>query len=489
MKTNQLTVFLIALLFSVITQSVKAEVKLPAIVSSNMVLQRDATIQIWGWADANETFSFEASWLSNKLDVKANDSGNWSVQVKTTNSKSPQTITIKNKASNIVLSNILFGEVWLCSGQSNMFQSLKGYTGQPTFGGAKAILHVNNPNLRVFTVHKTGSKTPLNDVRGFSGWQEASPETVADFSAVAYFFGEELQEILDVPVGLIHSSWGGSTIEAWMSTSIIEKFKKEAPNKIVTSKHVQRSPVLLFNAMINPIIPYKIKGVLWYQGEANRQDPDFYKRLFPAMVKDWRERWGDYNFPIYYAQIAPYIYKGDEFYKTKEDNTANMRQAQLECLDLIPNSGIAITTDIGEEHSIHPPRKKEVAERLLFNALHKTYGFTSIEFEAPVYDAFEIKDGGILIKFKNAKSGLFSKGLLSNFEIAGADKVFYPCEAKIIRGKGVFVKSDYVIEPKAARYAWKNWVRGTLYGGNMLPVSSFRTDTWNESTRSKKYTN
>ncbi|TWO33343.1 sialate O-acetylesterase [Seonamhaeicola sediminis] len=477
MKTKKL--YLLALVFfSLIVQLVKAEVKLPAIVSSNMVLQRNSTVELWGWADANESFSIKTSWLTEAINIKANDSGNWSVQVKTTTSKVSQTIEIKTQTTTIILENILFGEVWLCSGQSNMFQPLKGYNGQPTFGGSEAIMLSENANLRLFTAHKKASESPLEDLKDFSGWTQASPETVSEFSAVAYFFGKQLQEILDVPVGLIHSSWGGSKIEAWISAEVLEELQEDGVPITPVSKNPQRSPTLLFNAMINPLIPYKIKGVLWYQGEANRQDPNSYKILFPRMVKDWRERWGGEEFPIYYAQIAPYIYSGDNEYKNKEDNTAYIREAQMECLDLIPNSGIAITLDIGEEKFIHPPKKKDVADRLLFNALNKTYGYKAIDYASPTYKSHIVRDGAIILEFNNINGGLYSKEGLSDFEIAGKDKVFYPAEAQIIEGNKVLVKSHEVVEPAAVRYGWKNWVRGTLFDTSLLPVSSFRTDKW-----------
>lgn len=477
MKVKKL--YLLAIVFfSSLLQLVRAEVKLPAIVSSNMVLQRDTTVELWGWADANEKFSIKTSWLTEELNTKADDYGNWRISVNTNDSKADQTIEIKTQTSTIVLDNILFGEVWLCSGQSNMFQPLRGYNGQPTFGGNKAIMLSENVNLRLFTANKKASEIPLEDLKDFNGWTQASPETVSEFSAVAYFFGKQLQEILDVPVGLIHSSWGGSKIEAWMSAEVLENLQEEVVSIAPASKSPQRSPTILFNAMINPLIPYKIKGLLWYQGEANRQDPNSYKILFPAMVKDWRERWGGEEFPIYYAQTAPYIYSGDEEYKKKTDNTAYIREAQLECLNLIPNSGIAITLDIGEEKFIHPPKKKEVADRLLFNALNQTYGYTAIDYASPTYKSHMVKDGTIILEFNNVNGGLYSKKGLSNFEIAGDDKVFYPAEAQIIEGNKVLVHNNKVTEPKAVRYAWKNWVRGTLFDISLLPVSSFRTDNW-----------
>jgi sialate O-acetylesterase len=237
--------------------------------------------------------------------------------------------------------------------------------------------------------------------------------------------------------------------------------------------------------MINPLIPYTIKGVLWYQGESNRKEPELYKKLFPTMVKDWRTRWAIGDFPFYYVQIAPFSYGNNDAFQTVE-NTAFMREVQLQCLDLIPNSGIAITMDVGEENYIHPPKKKEVADRLLFNALNQTYGYKNIDNAAPIYESLAIKDQGIALLFKNAETGLYSYDTLNGFEIAGDDKVFHPANAKIMNKKNVFVSSDKVPNPVAVRYAWRNWVMGTLYDTNLLPASSFRTDTWNDATQIKK---
>ena len=462
-----------------------AEVTLPKIVSSNMVLQRNTTVTIWGWAAAHEDITISASWLNSPLSIKADKEGHWQIDIKTTNSKASQTIKIKSIASDILLENIVFGEVWLCSGQSNMYQPLNGYTGQPTLGGNRAISQANNPNLRLFSVDKKGSKAPLKNVIGYTPWQQATPESVASFSAVAYFFGQQLQETLNVPVGLIHTSYGGSKIEAWMSKDVLSHYQDVSIHNADLSRWARHTSTSLFNAMIHPLTRYKIKGVLWYQGESNRDEPEAYKQLFPAMVKDWRTRWNIGDFPFYYVQIAPFMYTGNHTFQTAY-NTAFIREAQLMCLDLIPNSGIAITMDIGHPEFIHPPKKKEVADRLLRNALNKTYGYKNVEFATPIFDSQELKDNGLLLKFKHAENGLYTHQGLTDFEIAGSDKVFYPANAKITNKKHVFVKSENVKNPVAVRYAWRNFTNGTLFSTNLLPVSSFRTDTWEKATRAEQ---
>ncbi len=473
---------LIATLLLMFSQSIKAEVKLPAIVSSNMVLQRNTTIELWGWSDAKEKITIDVSWLEERMKIEADNEGNWRIEVKTTNSKEPQSIKIRSKSSDITLENVLFGEVWLCSGQSNMQQSMRGYYGQPTFGSLMAIAKSNNPNLRLFSVNKVGSKTPSKDLEKFIPWQQASSESVLNFSAIAYFFGQQLQEILDCPVGMIHTSWSGSSIEAWMSKDVLSSYQKVNLDEVDVTKHTNTTPTAVFNSMINPLVSYKIKGVLWYQGERNREEPEYYKKLFPAMVKDWRTRWDIGDFPFYYVQIAPYMYGTNNEFNNVE-NSAFMREAQLKCLDLIPNSGIAITMDVGDKYSIHPPKKKEVADRLLYNALNQTYGYKTVDSSSPIYDSLEAKDAGLIIKFKNADKGLYAYDKLEGFEIAGDDKVFYPANAKIVNRKEVFVKSDKVLNPVAVRYGWYNWVVGTLYDTNLLPASSFRTDKWENAKR------
>lgn len=480
---NRSHIYMLTLLGLFISITSYAEVKLPAIVSSNMILQRNTTITLWGWADANEKITINLSWVDEPLKIEANEEGDWKIEVQTTNSKASQTIKITSKESDIFMENILFGEVWLCSGQSNMEQPVSGFTGQPTFGGMQAITSSKNENLRLFTVGRVGSLTPKIDVEKYSEWQSAGPDNVKKFSAVAYFFGQQLQKILDVPVGMIHTSWGGSLIEAWISKDVLSSIQ-EVDLKGVDLNRGNRFPTVLYNAMINPLIPYTIKGTLWYQGESNRNEPQKYKELFPAMVKDWRTRWGQGNFPFYFVQIAPYMYDDNTSFATPK-NSAFIREAQLQCLDLIPNSGIAITMDIGDDYSIHPPKKKEVADRLLYNALNQTYGYKAVDYAGPTYDSLEVNDAAIILKFKNAETGVFAYDNLDGFEIAGEDKVFYPANANIVNRRNVKVKSDKVSNPVAVRYAWRNWIEGTLYDTNLLPVSSFRTDNWDDATQFK----
>ena len=480
---KQITLFIL-LALSLLSEKLYAEIKLPAIVGSNMVLQRNTTVALWGWADAREKFQIQMSWIEEPISVKANDKGNWQLEVATTDSKEPQWIRFESRDTTFELQNILFGEVWLCSGQTNMVQPVKGFDGQPTYGANEAIAKSANENLRLFVVPAIGAKSPQSDVGKASQWKVASHESVWKFSAIGYFYGRQLQQVLDVPVGLIQSARGGSRVEAWMSREVLSPYRKVDIEDANMAK-ARLVPTALFNGMINPIIPYTIKGTLWYQGESNRGAPDTYKKIFPELVKDWRERWGQGDTPFYFVQIAPYFY-GDQQAYDKPENSAYMREAQLECVDLILNSGIAIALDAGDEYCIHPPFKKEVADRIFYLALNQTYGYENVDGKSPVYADMEVGEGKIIVKFKELERGLYTYDSLENFEIAGADKVFYPAKAKIINRREVLIESKQVPDPVAVRYAWSNWVKGTLYEDSMLPVSSFRTDDWDNATRAKQ---
>jgi sialate O-acetylesterase len=470
MKNSFLTLITILCLFSL--QGSFAKIKLPGIISSNMVLQRNASVKLWGWAAPGEKITIETSWTVKKIKVVANANGRWEINVLTTLNKEPQTINLKSAESNIKLENILFGEVWVCSGQSNMRQPLKGYTGQPVFDGNKAIATSGNDQIRFFSINENGADTALDTLIKYKKWDNASPELAKDFSAIAYFYGKQLQEILGVPVGLIMTSWGGTKIQPWISKESFAPFLDSNNTKIDAAERFKKAPSAIFNAMINPITSYTIKGILWYQGESNRKEPELYQQLFSAMVEDWRSKWNIGDFPFYYVQIAPNNY-------VDKSSSQYLREVQLRALNVIPNSGMAVTSDIGSDVAIHPPKKKEVAERLLFMALNKTYGMKDIDYLGPVYKSMEPKESSLILTFDNAETGLFCFDKeLSDFEIAGADKVFYPAKAEILKGRQVKVSSLNVKKPVAVRYGWKDWFLGSLFDTNLLPASSFRTDDW-----------
>jgi sialate O-acetylesterase len=328
----------------------------------------------------------------------------------------------------------------------------------------------------MFTVERNATLEPLSDVTG--AWQVASPATVPDFSATAYFFGKKIQDLLGVPVGIIHSSWGGSKAEAWMDANTLASFPTlEIPTEINESRRPNHTPTLLYNAMLHPFIGYTLKGMIWYQGESNREEPEQYKTLFPGLISSWREQWQQGSFPFYFVQIAPYGYEGNDI-----AGSAFLREAQLYAMLHTENTGMAVTMDIGDCGCIHPADKQKAGERLAYWALAKDYGIEGVAYSGPVYREMEIlEEGKVKIIFDEVGMGLsFYGNPATGFEIAGMDRNFVPAKAMINRDMTLTVWSEAVPEPVAVRYAFKNCIHGTLYNVSGLPASSFRTDDWEQ---------
>ncbi|MBN1415283.1 MAG: sialate O-acetylesterase [Bacteroidales bacterium] len=460
------------------TAGLKAEIRLPSLFSGNMVLQQQTEVAIWGWAGKGANVILKTSWDGCKYETRTDENGKWKVMIKTPAAGGPYDIKISDGKVKTI-SNVLIGEVWLCSGQSNMEMPMKGYTGQPVLGSNDAILRSKNTNIRFITVPRS-SKTEVQD--DFEGrWMQAEPATVVDFSATAYYFARLLHEILDVPVGLIHVSYGGSCIETWMSRETSEPYLGvDIPQPGDSVKVPNRTPTVLFNSMLSPVIGYTLKGAIWYQGETNYMNPDEYARLFATMVKEWRALWGQGEFPFYYAQIAPF---NNRLYKPRQDyyeklNSAYLREAQLKAMDVIPNCGMAVLMDIGEELCIHPADKKTGSERLAYWALAKTYGIEGIGYASPLFKEMTVNDTSVVLSFYNIPNGLTSFGKeVTTFEVAGNNRVFYPARASLRRTTVVLTCRE-VKEPVAVRYAFKDFVVGDLFTTEGIPVSSFRTDDW-----------
>lgn len=465
------------LVFVLLPSLVKSEVKLPAMFSDHMVLQQQSNVAIWGWAKKGSTITVTPSWSKKAVTTKTDTAGKWKIYITTPVAGGPYKITVSDGVP-VLLDDIMIGEVWLCSGQSNMEMPMKGFKGQPVLGSNEEILHAKNKNIRIITVPRASSLESLENFKGH--WEQASPVSIAEFSATAYYFGRLLNEILDVPVGLLHVSYSGSTIETWMDASWLKEFGVQGiPTKKDSINTPNRTPTLLYNGMLHPVISYSIKGCIWYQGESNYTDPDLYEKLFEKMVKEWRIQWGVGDFPFYYAQIAPFNYAQFPQEERKEKyNSAYLRDAQRKAMKHIPNSGMAVLMDTGEKDNIHPANKKAAGQRLAYWALSKTYDVQGFTHASPSYDRMEIKDSAIIISFENAPDGITSFGEpLTCFEVAGKDKKFYPATATLGR-KSVTVSSPQVKDPVAVRYAFKDFVKGDLFGTNGLPVSSFRTDDW-----------
>lgn len=626
--------------FSITFSVLHAEVKLPRIFSDNMVLQRDKPIKVWGWADKNETV--EVSFLDQQKKVKADKNGNWAILLTPVSHGGPYTMQVKGKNNSITFQNILIGEVWLCSGQSNMEWQVKS-----SMNAKSEISNADFPQIRSFNVVKDLDMKPKSDLKG--SWEVCSPATVGDFSAVAYFFARKLYQELNVPIGIINSSWGGTDIETWTSPESFsklgdifkerykalnitdfDKFAKEseegkkaftqamlndpgvaeswfnptlntstwkkmqvpklwdgelgsvdgilwfryaltlpesvegksgtirlgpiddndvtwingikvgetngyninrsyavpanvlkAGQNIITVKivdnagggglygkpedltldaggksyplagewlykvavsnkafnYVEFSPnmysSLLYNAMINPIIQYPIKGAIWYQGENNAGQAYNYRTLFPNMITDWRTKWG-YEFPFYWVQLANFMAKDDV---PQDSDWAELREAQSLTLSL-PKTGEAVITDIGEANDIHPRNKQDVGLRLALNALNKDYGKTDIIYSGPTFKSMEVDGDKAIISFNNIGKGLKSTskyGYIEGFAIAGTDNKFVWAKA-YIEGDKVIVYSDNISKPVSVRYSWSNNPDVNLFNSEGLPAAPFRTD-------------
>ena len=461
------------LLLFVISSCAHAKVILPSIISDNMVLQQQTKVKLWGTSGKKTDIEVSTSWNDRVYKTKSDSEGKWELVVETGKAGGPYKIVI-NDGDVVELNDILLGEVWLCSGQSNMEMPMKGFWGQPIEHSSEVIANATKKTpIRLFTVKRNPSKTLLDDCTG--EWTYNVPENVANFSATAYFFGLQLQRSLNVPIGLVNSSWGGSAIQSWMDSEILKQYPEISQNHLTDNSDVKNPhsvASMLYNGMINPIKNYAFKGVIWYQGESNRYDAAQYESLFQSFVKDWRIKLNNDSLPFYYVQIAPYNYGNKDAVVS-----ALLREAQYNCEKKIDNVGMVVTMDLGNETCIHPSKKKEVGSRLAYMALSKTYNIKGIYAESPRYKSHEVKGNKIIISFERAPLGVTSNYKpLHSFEIAGEDGVFYPAEARIVNRKFVEVWNDDVKKPVSVRYAYKNYVEGSLFGVNGMPVSSFVTE-------------
>ena len=461
----------LSLIICISTLTASAKVRLPQFFSDGMVLQQQSECNIWGWAEPGKKVSISTSWDKKSFMVTARKDGLFSLKVKTPEAGGPYFIGFKDQ-DYVQLNNVMIGEVWICSGQSNMEMQMKGFKQQPVEGTTEELLRCKDAHLRLFTVKRHASLTPEQDVSG--QWNEANSASVREFSATAYYFGRALRQVLDVPVGLICTSWGGSACEAWMHPDWLKAFPKV--NQHVTEADVkklqQRCPTALYNGQLKPLIGYTMRGAIWYQGEDNIPRYDYYAPLMKAMVEGWRSDWKQGNFPFYYCQIAPYDYSLIGW-----ENSQYLREQQAKAETIIDNARMAVLMDAGLEYGIHPRKKRQAGERLALLALGNTYGQKGFP-DFATYKEVTFQNDTAVVSFDRSKEWVyFEHGPKSqNFEIAGADKVFHPAEAWVSRNR-VYVHSDKVKNPVAVRYAFRDWVEGDLMHDG-LPVSSFRTDDW-----------
>lgn len=471
------------LLMLFVLQWARAEVKMPAMFGDGMVLQQQTEAKLWGTAEAKSQVKITTGWNNELYKVKADADGRWSAYVSTPEAGGPYSIVIMDSKDTLKLENVLIGEVWFCSGQSNMEMPMKGFKSQPVDGANRAAALGKNPNIRLFTAARTSKVTPQYDIKG--EWQEATPATIREFSATAYFFGRMLNEALDVPVGLIVAAWGGSACEAWMNPAWLkpewlENYRYPMPDTDEAIPSKNRTASVLYNGMLHPFIGYSIKGAIWYQGEDNYDRASTYADQLSTMVSGWRKEWGIGDFPFYYCQIAPYEYGLITPEGKPVINSAFLREQQLKAESMIPNSGMAVLMDAGLRDCIHPRQKQVAGERLCYQALAKAYGVEGIVCDPPVYKSMEIKGDTIIITLDRNKMWPAGRGIFSSelFKVAGSDRVFHPAKAWI-QQKHIYVKSEQVKHPVAVRYAFENWADGDLYGEE-IPLSSFRSDDWEQ---------
>lgn len=482
----------------------RADVKLPGLFSDNMVLQRETSVPIWGWADEGESVTVE--FRGQKATTKT-QGGKWMVKLKPLKAGGPDTLAVSGK-NKVELKNILVGEVWICSGQSNMEWPLTR-----AFDSEKAIADSANPMLHLLTVPKLKANEPVSDVK--ASWVECNPKTAPGFSAVAYYFGRDLQKALGVPVGLIHTSWGGSPAEVWMKQEVLagnpeyksaildgysaaikrydealvqfdaEQVELKKQGKTSDKKAPGKpgwKPTELYNGMIAPLIPYAIKGAIWYQGESNAGRAHQYRTLFADMITNWRHDWHQGDFTFLSVQLAPFTKIKDQ---PGDSDWAELREAQLLSTKVLPKVGMAVITDVGEENDIHPKKKEPVGARLALAARGIAYGDRTV-YSGPSYKQMQVKGGKAVLTFDHVGQGLEARGgELKGFAIAGADRKFVWATAKIESNK-VVVSSPEVSLPVAVRYGWANYPVVNLWNKDGLPASPFRTDDFPMITFGKK---
>ncbi|MCH6255066.1 sialate O-acetylesterase [Puniceicoccaceae bacterium K14] len=504
MKTrNRLLLTIAATL--VTSLSLTADVKVPSIFGDHMVFQQKQKNPVWGSADPGEKITLSIGKQKHK--TVADSEGAWKIVLDPLDTKLSYELKIKGK-NTLVFTDVLVGEVWICSGQSNMEWSLTRSSNSEL-----EIASANHPRIRLISVPRKGTQEPQDDFEG--EWSVCTPETAESFSAVGYHFGTRLHQILDVPIGLINNAWGGSAAEAWVRRDILEsdafytplmqqweeteatydyeevlkeyeltlkeweesdqsERRPRKPGNILKDRH---RPANIYNGVLHPIIGFGIKGVIWYQGESNAKRAYQYRKLFPLMIENWRDEWQQGDFPFYYVQLADYR---EEQAEPGDSDWAELREAQTMAMNLLPNLGQAVIIDVGEGRDIHPTDKNTVANRLVRWALANDYGYNQVSYHSPVYKNVSFANGKATIDFDHVGKGLyaFDTKEVIGFAIAGEDKQFVWAEAKIVDKDTIEIWSDSVETPAAVRYAWADNPVCNVINREGLPLTPFRSDNW-----------
>lgn len=446
-----------------------AEVRVPALFSAGMVLQHGKPVPVWGWATPGEpiTVRFQSQTVATKADAQ----GAWRVELSPLRAdRTPGELVIQG-TNRVTIGDVLVGEVWLCSGQSNMEWPLSR-----SDGAENEIARADNPAIRMFTVTNATADTPQGDCSG--RWQRATPATVPGWSAIGYHYARMLHFRLGLPVGVIDSTWGGTVVEAWTDLAEYRKNPKEFASTLslldAPNIHPANRPGKLYNGMIAPLVPFRLAGVIWYQGESNAWAAWRYRTLFPMLIANWRRAWGQDRLPFYFVQIAPYRYAGAD-----PQIAAELREAQALAMRTVPDTGMVVTMDIGNPADIHPANKRDVADRLARWAFAKTYGLPDVVYSGPVFRALAVQGNALRLRFEHADGGLRTRDGAppSHFTVAGEDRQFVPAQARI-EGGTLVVWADSVPKPVAVRYAWTDDATPNLMNAAGLPAGPFRSDRW-----------
>ena len=488
MRTCRL--FLFFVLIASVAATALADIKLPAVIGDNMVLQGDEPAPIWGWVDPGT--EVHVVFDGKTVKAKADKDGRFQVELGPLQAcKKPANLVIETTAGDRKeLGNILVGDVWVCSGQSNMdFRVISAVNAK------KEIAEANYPEIRIFKVARTVADTPRKDCNvakdGKKGeWDICSPKTVVYKTAVGYFFARELNRVLDKPIGIIQTSWGGTPSEAWTSRKALEAKPELKPlldrwDKAAKSPKAAASPhrpANLYNAMIAPLLPFAVKGAIWYQGESNVGRAVQYRTVFPTMIENWRDVWNKPGLPFGFVQIAPYKYNRQANPGRNVEKCAELWEAQVMTMQKLDNVGMAVTTDIGNLLDIHPKNKQDVGRRLALWAQAQVYGDDDLAYSGPIYKSMKKEGNKIRLTFDHAEGLKTSDGKeLNEFTIAGADEKFAPAKATI-DGETIVVESDAVADPVAVRFGWHELAQPNLVNGADLPASPFRTDNFKALT-------
>lgn len=453
-----------------------ANVRLPAVIADNMVLQQHSSARLWGWSEPEEKIYITTSWDDHTDSAKGSRDGKWLMAVATPAAGGPYTIRIRGQ-NTIELKGVLIGEVWVCSGQSNM--EMSGSWGLPDV--SSELASCANNNIRFFHIPKTTALYPQDDCK--AGWVVCDSNELKSFSAAAYFFGKKLNQQLHVPVGLIEAAWGGTAAEVWTPAELVERdtVLQAAAALIKPTFSWPHVPGYCYNGMIAPVTNFTIAGLLWYQGESNTGTAASYSQLLSTMIASWRQAW-KMPLPFYFVQIAPFAYSA------KEEDAALLREQQAS-VQRLENTGMVVISDItGDTNDIHPKNKHDVGYRLANWALSETYHMKGIVYRSPVYRGMEMKGGKVVLSFDDAAAGLridgsvaagrgIGEGVVRALYVAGEDRIFYPAEGKI-EGSRLTVSSGMVKKPVAVRYQYSNAGVGNIFSKEGLPLAPFRTDKW-----------